>query len=156
MKSEKWDIFPYIGGGALTFGMGQDEARNILGKEILKDLDKDRNETILYWKNNALQIVFDSKGLSMIGFYPGMDNIFIEDVSLDWNDTVSVFNWLLSNDPSAMTDAGIFIFFKYGISASGLGSEGLSEKSVTVFREDVWSRDDSLLKPVDKSELLAN
>jgi len=150
MNSDKWDILPYIRVGALVFGMNQDEARNAIGKESLKDFDKDENETTLYWQENALQLVFDDKGLSMISFYPGIEKIFFEGILLDWNNTMPVFKFLLESDPSVMQGVGIFVFFKYGISVFGLDSEENSDKSISVFRKGIWLRDDSLLRPVDR------
>jgi len=153
METDKWDIMPYARAGVLVFGMSQDEVRSMLGEESLKDFDKDTNETILYWQDNSLQLVFDGKGLSMVSFYPTIENIFIENAPMNWNDTATTFKWLLENDPSAMTDVGIFVFFKYGVSVSGLDSDENSDKSITAFREGVWSRDDSLLRPVGRGDI---
>jgi len=98
MSTNSWEIVPYTRVGKLQFGISQEEARNILGKEALIDFDKD--EIILYWRENALQLVFDKDGLSIVSFYPYIENIFIEGKLLNWNKTKPLFKWLLKNDPS--------------------------------------------------------
>jgi len=92
MNVDSWEIVPYERVGKLEFGISQDKARNILGKEELRDFYE--SETTLYWKENALQLTFDDKGLANVSFYPYIENIIIEEKLLNWNKTKPLFKWL--------------------------------------------------------------
>jgi len=136
MNIDSWDIVPYERVGKLTFGISPDEARSILGKEDLKDFDED--ETILYWQENALQLVFDDKGLSNVSFYPYIENIIIEEKLLNWNKTKPLFKWLLKNDPSVKKSLDIYVFFKFGIAVADFDHNENDQKSMSAFRKGVW------------------
>jgi len=130
LDTQKWHIVPYAKVGKLTFAISQDEARNILGKEQLCDLDE--NETILYWQDNALQLVFDDRGLAMVSFYPNINHICIEETYLDWHDTTPFFKHILKNDPSVRkSDGSLFVSKGY------------------------WDADMDALQPIDSNEMIA-
>jgi len=146
MNIDSWEIILYERVGQLKFGINQDEARNILGKEELKDFDK--TETTLYWQENAVQLTFDDYGLANVSFYPYIENIVIENKSVNWNKTNSLFKWLLKNDPSVREGLGIFIFFKFGVSVVDFDHSENDDKSMSVFRKGYWTEDDPLLRPM--------
>jgi len=146
MNIDSWDIVPYTRVGVLEFGINQGKATNILGKESLIDFDE--NETILYWQENALQLVFDNEGLSTVSFYPYIENIIIEEKLLNWNKTKPLFKWLLKNDPSVKKELSIYVFFRYGISVAYFDQHENNNKSMSVFRKGVWTIDDPLLQVI--------
>jgi len=156
LKTNKWDILPYSKVGGLTFGIIQDEARNILGKEQLYDFDDIENETILYWQDNGLQLVFDEQGLAMVSFYPNIENIYIEETYLDWNNTAQILKQILKNDPSVKKGTGsFFVSFKYGIILRDFEQKETNIKEIAAFRKGYWDSDSDLLQPIDSDETIA-
>gem|GEM_PF-1112918 len=156
MDTQKWHIVPYTKVGELTFGISQEQARTILGKEQLCDFDDTENETILYWQDNALQLIFDDKGLAMVSFYPNIKDIFIEETYLDWLDTTPFFKHILKNDPSVRkSDGGLFVSFKYGIVIREFEHKESGTKGFAAFRKGYWDADMDLLQPIDSNEMIA-
>ena len=113
------------------------DAYVILGAPELamKDSDGPVESVTLYWEGSGIQLIFDVKNDSLvsISFYSNIENIELDGLILDWNETVEMYDYLVKNDASAKEAHGITVFFEKGISVDSFETDETSTKSLTVF-----------------------
>jgi outer membrane protein assembly factor BamE (lipoprotein component of BamABCDE complex) len=146
---KNFEITPYVGVGALKFGMTRANTRSILGEPSSTKKSRFSVEVTDYWMENRLQLTFaDANGVLLeVSLYPGLENVQLHGVKVFEESGFSVFSNFCKIDNAVRQTVGVTIFFTYGVAMTGFLNEDDDQKSITAFSTDRWSINDPELKP---------
>jgi hypothetical protein len=144
------EIRRYVGVGDLKFGMSPEDVQGALGSAE-SGLDDEESGTVIEFRHgNAMQTAYDRRTmrLVLISMYAPTGRVRVGDRILDWSDSEPWYNSLRDTDPSARQVFGVSVFFKYGISTTGMSKAEKGDKSVTAFAQGQWDENDRAMRPL--------
>lgn len=135
-----YPVYPYVGVGPLEFGMSPDQAGEQIGAadEVSQDLS---DGTLTEFRlSSALQLTYELSSQKLVGIslHHPLDGIAVDSLELDWNESEQWLAELKRRDPTHGRSYGIDVFFKFGVSASGLQHRENGDKSVSAFAMGQW------------------
>lgn len=135
-----YQIKPYVGVGPLEFGMSPDQARGLIGPA--DEVAPDRDEGVLteFRLSSALQLTYELSSQKLVGIslYHPLAGVAVDGLELDWSESEQWLAELKRRDPAHGRSYGIDVFFKFGVSASGLQHRENGDKSVSAFAMGQW------------------
>lgn len=135
-----YQIKPYVGVGALEFGMSPDQARELVGPADEVAQDRDEGTLTEFRLGSALQLTYELSSRNLVGvsLYHPLEGITVEGLELEWSDSEAWLAELKRRDPAHGRTYGIDVFFKFGVSATGLQHSDNGDKSVSAFAMGQW------------------
>jgi outer membrane protein assembly factor BamE (lipoprotein component of BamABCDE complex) len=142
------EITPYVGVGALKFGMTRATVHSILGNPSSTKKSRFSIEETDYWMNNKLQLTFtDAGGLLLeVSLYPGLKGVQLNGVKVLEEPGLGVFSNFCKLDNTVRQTVGVTIFFTYGVAMTGFLNTDDDQKSITAFSTNRWNINDPELK----------
>lgn len=137
---DKFEIFPGIGAGSITFGMTSDEVEALIGLPETKILNE-QNELVEFrsFMNVAYASPPENK-LSHIGFGRQMEGVKYEGISVFLESPDDVIKKMMEIDPEPYLFVGFVIFLKLGISLTGFHDEDIEQKSLAIFNHNDYEK----------------
>lgn len=135
-----YTVYPYVGVGPLEFGMSPDQARELIGPADEVVQDRDEGGLTEFRMSSALQLTYELSSQKLVGIslYHPLDGVAVDGLELDWSESEQWLAELKRHDPSHGRSYGIDVFFKFGVSASGLQHREDGGKSVSAFAMGQW------------------
>lgn len=143
-----FEIKPYVGVGAIKFGINRADAHVILGTPISCKKSRFSAEITDHWMESSLRLTFTHlKGyLVEISLYPFIKDVQLDDIKVFIEPGLNVFTEFCRRDSEIRQTVGITIFFSYGVAMTGFLTGDDNQKSITAFAEKRWNVDDPELK----------
>jgi hypothetical protein len=135
-----WIVEPYVGVGALKFGMTPDAVTAIIGP-ARKQIERSPGRIMEYRKGLETPIVrFNNGVLDEVTFTRFTKDLFVENVNVFNADPVRFILLIQSLDDDLRERSDAIISYKLGISFTGLYPEEESDKGLAAFARGVFDR----------------
>lgn len=120
--------------------MSPDHARERIGPADEVTQDRDEGTLTEFRLSSALQLtyVLSSRNLVGVSIYHPLEGVAVDGLELDWSESEQWLAELKRRDPAHGRTYGIDVFFKFGVSASGLQHSDNGDKSVSAFAMGQW------------------
>lgn len=137
-----YEILPYVGVGALRFGMTPAQTRQILAAPRFSRRDAHRLREMHGVGGPALTFKAvagsEEPELAEIGFSKAATGITYRGTDLFASEGEAVIRKLFGDDPEPMEISGTLVFRKLGVSLTGFHSGPEANKAATAFAPGTW------------------
>lgn len=133
-------IQPYIGVGALHFGMEKSEVESLVGPPIISDTGF-LGEATEYRRGNELLTTYDQKNHTLveIGIGRRIVELEYEGMEIFTMPPLEVLRKLIELDGSPFECVGFIVLLELGMTLTGFHDGDIDQKAVTVFERGRWS-----------------
>lgn len=136
------EILPYVGVGALRFGMTPPQTRQILGAPRFSRRDAHRLREMYGVGGPALTFKAvagsEETELAEIGFAKAATDIVYRGTNLFAGNRSAIITMLYSEDPEPRKVSGTLVFPRPGITLTGFHSGPEESMAVTAFAPGIW------------------
>jgi hypothetical protein len=137
-----YEILPYVGVGALRFGMTPPQVRQILGAPRFSRRDAHRLREMYGLGGPALTFRAvegsEEAELAEIGFAKAATDVVYRGTNLFAGKRPAVISMLCSEDPEPRDVTGTLVFPRLGITLTGFHSGPEQSMAVTAFARGIW------------------
>jgi hypothetical protein len=144
-----FEIKSFVGVGQLKFGTSRNQIHTELGQPIRSKKDRFTSEITDFWIESGLQLAFasDVGPLQEISLYTNLTGVQFAGIQLFVEPATAVMRQLCQLDGDPRTIAGVVVFLKLGIAATGFFNEDTDDMSVTAFKAGLWNENNPKLLP---------
>jgi hypothetical protein len=136
LLSMEFEIVPFVGVGALRFGMTAKDVIVILGEAASNSKSYLGNKVEFRPETNDLLVTYDDNGLAIdFGFFPSERELSFKENKIFQMKGLDTLKEMLKYDSNPYEHLGIIYFLNLGIRLSGFHDDDFSQKSVTVSKK---------------------
>jgi hypothetical protein len=142
MARSEWEILPFIGMGAIRFGMSPAEVAAIVGAP--ESLDEDHGDLREYRAVELPIVSYENNVVTEIEAFNDMENVIFRGRRIFDEPGLAILQFLEQENNGARMNVGTVLFKDIGVTAGRLDDRTHGDHSITAFAQGLW--DDRLAR----------